>query len=98
MSSWLSQADMIQLNEVGAVSSICGRYFDINGYPCNANINERVIGIDIDELRKIPIKIGLAIGSNLSQAVLSCLRAQLLNVLIIDEALARKLVADGCSA
>lgn len=89
--SWMSQPDMVQLNEVGAVSAICGRYFDADGYPCNANINERVIGIDLNDLKRIPKKIGLAIGSNLAAAVESCLRARLLNILIIDEALAKKI-------
>lgn len=91
LQSWLSQADMVQLNEVGAVSSICGRYFDMDGYPCNANINERVIGIHIGDLRKVPAKIGLASGVHLARAVESCLRARLLNILIIDESLAKNL-------
>lgn len=94
LQSWLSQADMVQLNEVGATVSICGRYFDLDGYPCNANINERVIGINIGDLRNIPQRIGFASGIHLARATRSCLNASLLTTLFIDESLAKKICAD----
>jgi len=90
--SWLSQPDMVQLNELGATVCICGRYFDIDGYPCNAGINERIIGIDIDVLKSIPEKVVVACGMQMSDAVYSSLKADMVDALIIDEALARKLM------
>lgn len=88
----LSKADMLQLTELGAVADICGKYFDINGQPCNAGINERAIAIELGMLKKVPTTIGLAAGCEKINATKSILNSGYLDVLIIDENLARNLI------
>jgi DNA-binding transcriptional regulator LsrR (DeoR family) len=85
----LSSADILQLIELKAVSVICGRYFDIDGDPCNAGINERIMAMDINELKNVPLRIGVAIGTERANAVKSILNSGIINALIIDESLAR---------
>lgn len=88
----LSSADVIQLRELEAIAEICGRYFDLNGSPCNTGINERVMAIPLSELRDIPITIAMASGVNNERAVLSILKSTLINTLVIDELMAHQLL------
>lgn len=86
-----TKADSIQLLELGAVADICGKYFDINGKTCNAGINERAMAIDLDVLKQIPIVIGVAAGLEKVKSCTSILRSGYINVLIVDEILAKGL-------
>ena len=88
----LSSADVLQLIEMKAEAVICGRYFDIQGSPCNAGINERILAIDLETLKRIPLRIGVAVGSERASAVKSILRSGYVNALIVDEFLARCLI------
>jgi DNA-binding transcriptional regulator LsrR (DeoR family) len=88
----ITKADSIQLLELGAVADICGKYFDINGKTCNAGINERAIAIDLEILKQIPIVIGVAAGLEKVKSCISILRSGYINVLIIDEILAKGLI------
>lgn len=89
----LSKADSIQLLELGAMADICGKYFDINGQTCNAGINERAIAIDLETLKRVPTVIGVAAGVEKVKSCLSILRSNYINVLIVDEILARGLAS-----
>ena len=86
--SWLTEADSLQLSEVQAVATSCGHYFNNQGIPCNAGINDRLMAADLETLRSVPVRIGTAIGVNMLEPTLSILRSQLLTVLIVDEGLA----------
>lgn len=85
---WLTKADLLQLSEVKAVSCICGYYFDINGRSCNVGINDRIIAIGQQDIRNIPISIGVITGKNSLDTALSAIRSGMINVLFIDESLA----------
>ncbi len=92
-SSHLSKADIIQLNELQAISEICGRYFDEDGKTCNTGINERIMAIPMETLKNVPSVIGLASGEGKSKAVLSVLKSRLVNQMVIDETVASQLMA-----
>jgi deoxyribonucleoside regulator len=89
----LTKADSLQLLELGAVADICGKYFDINGNTCNAGINDRAIAIDLEILNKIPVVAGVAAGMEKVKPCISILRSGYINVLVIDEILAKGLLA-----
>ena len=85
----LSKADVLQLMELRAEACLCGRFFDKNGLPCNTGINSRIIGIELEVLEKIPIKIGVSYNSKNANAVISVLKSGYIDHLIIDEVLAK---------
>lgn len=90
---YLTRADLLQLQEVRVVSCICGYYFDKNGRSCNVGINDRILAISQEQLRKIPTSIGIISGKNSLQSALSAVYSGLINVLMVDEALASSLDA-----
>ncbi len=93
---WLTKADSLQLEQVGAVASVCGHYFDKRGLPCNAGINERIIAADRASIMRIPTRIGVAYGRGMLEAAVSILRSRMVNVLVTDETLAFDIASSIC--
>ncbi len=92
---YISEDEMLAMEELGAVGEICYRFFDASGTPCSSGLDDRVIGLSLEELRRIPMKIGLAGGDNKVEALWGALRGGYINVLITDELTARNLL-DRC--
>ena len=74
--------------KMGAIGDLCGRHIDINGKPCLTSISERVIGIELAQLKRINTVVGVAAGIEKAEATLGSLRGSFVNVLVIDENLA----------
>jgi DNA-binding transcriptional regulator LsrR (DeoR family) len=54
---------------------------------------ERVIGLNLQDLKKIKIVIGIAGGSRKMAAISGALKGELINVLITDERTAKAVLA-----
>ena len=81
---YLNKKELNEIRKLGAVGDICARHFDIKGNLCQIDLNERVIGIDIDVLKDINYVIGVAGGKAKASAILGVLRGGYINVLISD--------------
>lgn len=92
---YLSEDAYHELLGVNCVGDICSRYFDTEGQIVSHKINDRVLGIDIDHLKKIPMVIGIAGGEYKYDAIKGALNGGFLNVLITTKDVAKKLVAEG---
>lgn len=89
----LGMEELATLRSNGAVGDICARHFDIRGTSCALELNERIIGLGLDDLRGAACVVGVAGGKGKANAVLGALRGQLLDVLITDEGLANEVLA-----
>lgn len=76
----------------GAVGALCGRLYDICGKPCIVDWDKRVIGLTLEELRKVKHKVGIAGGHEKLDAIVGALRGRFLDVLITDEGTAQSLL------
>jgi deoxyribonucleoside regulator len=90
----LSAAEMEELHQLGAVGDAMGHFFDINGKPIPTFMDDRVIGIDLNDLREIPWSVLVAGGSEKVQPIDSAIKGKLFNVLITDSVTAHKLLKD----
>jgi DNA-binding transcriptional regulator LsrR (DeoR family) len=81
----LAPADLEMLEKAGAVGEILGRFYDGRGEECATPLRRRVVSLGLDELRKIPKKVGVVAGADRAEAVLAAVRGGLLNALAIDE-------------
>lgn len=77
----------------GAVGEICGRYFDSAGRECETSFRDRIIGIDLNTLRKIPQVIALAVGEDRAAAVAAAIQGGVVKSLITDELCAQALLS-----
>ncbi len=96
-SGFLSKNDTVKLRDAGAVGAICGRFFDANGKECWHELDDRTIGLTLDELRRIKHKIGVGAGQEKVDGIFGALKGKLLNVLITDEDTAARLLAKSPS-
>lgn len=81
-----------KLIEDGAVGDICSRYFDLEGEIVHSNLNERTIGLQLEELQNKKHSIAMAVGKDKTKAVYGAIKGNYLNTLFIDESIARALL------
>jgi phosphoenolpyruvate---glycerone phosphotransferase subunit DhaK len=72
-----------------AVGVIAGRFIDAQGQPIPGPLDERTIGISLDMLKAIDMRIAIAGGFDKVQAILAALRGGYIDVLITDAATGR---------
>ncbi|HOX57224.1 MAG TPA: sugar-binding domain-containing protein [Candidatus Paceibacterota bacterium] len=87
----LSPHDLKELAGEGAVGEICGRFYDKHGKECVSRWRDRVLSIELEQLRRTPQVIGVVAGGDRSAAIAAAIRGGLLKALIIDEQAAQYL-------
>ena len=88
----LTMAQVDDFKARGAVGDIGLRFFDEQGQVSDIEINDRLIGVTLDQIKKIPRVIGVAGTEYKYPAILAALRGQLIEVLVTDERIATRLL------
>ncbi|MBI2002113.1 MAG: sugar-binding transcriptional regulator [candidate division NC10 bacterium] len=86
---YLKPDHLRRLRASGAVGDICSRFFGKDGAPCQSPLTDRVVGIELNDLRQLPWVVGAAVGTEKAPAILGALRGGYINVLVTDETTAR---------
>ncbi len=87
--------ELERLRRKGAVGDVCLRFFDRDGQPVRSELDERVIGATLDQLRKAQRTIGIAGAPRKYAAILGALRGRWVNVLITNRPTAQRLVNEN---
>lgn len=87
-----SKDDQADLQAAGAVGDICLRFFDHDGAAVKSSLDERVIGISLEQLRQVPRVVAVAGGLRKASAIHAALRSGAIDVLVTDEQVARAIV------
>jgi putative cofactor-binding repeat protein len=82
-----------ELERAGAVGEVCGRFLDAHGNECATAWRDRVISVQVDQLRRIPQVIGVVSGNDRSGAILAAIQGNIIKALVIDEVGASALLA-----
>jgi DNA-binding transcriptional regulator LsrR (DeoR family) len=90
-----SSSELDSLRAQGAVGDICLRFFDRQGEPVTTPLNDRVIGMDLGQLRRASRVVGVAGGKRKAAAIRGALVGGLVNVLITDRNTAALLLEDA---
>lgn len=88
----LSQNEITELLNGGAVGDIALRFFDGDGRQVKHEINDRTIGLDLEKMRNIPRRIGVAGGEGKLDVIRGALLGNYINVLITDDLTAMQLL------
>jgi DNA-binding transcriptional regulator LsrR (DeoR family) len=91
---FLPPAALPELLARGAVGSINLRYFNGDGCLVPSEINDRVIGLTLDEMKNIARVVGIAGGPAKLRAIHAALKARLINVLVTDHVTATELLLE----
>ena len=89
---YISREKVDELLGKGAVGDMCSRIIDINGRICDEGVNQRTIGIDLDELKNKKYSIAVSGGLFKAKCTYAALKGGYANVLITDEGLAKELI------
>ena len=90
---FLNEEERISLIKRGAVGDMLYNFFDAEGALVKHPINDRVMSMPIDRLRKVPKRVMISGGAEKVDALLGGLRLASCNVLITNEATAQQLLA-----
>lgn len=73
-----------ELLEAGAVGDICHRTYRLDGTPVQGALDERIIAIPVDDLMRVPRRIGIAGGAHKLDAIRGAITGGWVNALIVD--------------
>ena len=84
LAGYVPKNEILEIQKTGAIGDVCGRFFNIHGEVTANEYQNQLIGIAIDDLTKIPIRIGVAGGNAKIDPIIGALRGKLVNILITD--------------
>jgi len=90
----ISERDRERLLAAGAVGDMSTRFFTPEGEPVHV-LDERLIAVEWDDLKRVPLVVAMAAGLDKRQAILGALRTGRMNVLVTDEATAREVLSSA---
>lgn len=80
------------IDQEGGVGEILARVINRRGELCAQQLSDRVVGIDLDDLRRIPLTIGLAAMEEKALPIAAALRGGYLDTIITDEVTANQVL------
>jgi DNA-binding transcriptional regulator LsrR (DeoR family) len=85
----LGEADRRNIiEEECGIGEILAYIYSAQGQPCASQYNQRVVGLCLEELRAIPLRIGVAATEQKILPIYGALRGKYLTTIITDEATA----------
>ncbi len=92
------EESLARLRNSGAVGNICLRYFNKDGALADTDLNEHVIGVTLEQLKKVNTTIAIAGGMRKSEAILGALRGGWIDILVTDDQVASYICGDQAHA
>lgn len=87
-----SKQELHEIAAAGGVGNIGLRFFDAEGRPVRTPLDGRVIGMTLDEMRRVDRVIALAGGQAKTEAIRGALRTGVIDVLVTDRFTAARLM------
>jgi DNA-binding transcriptional regulator LsrR (DeoR family) len=88
----VTDEELRESRELGVRAELAGIQLDAEGQVVKTSFTDRLIAIDVEQLRAVPDVIGLVYGTAKADAVLAALRGGLLTSLVTHTAMARELL------
>ncbi|MHA7774721.1 sugar-binding transcriptional regulator [Roseibium sp. M-1] len=89
-----SDVSIADLEACGAVGDVLGRFLDKDGNVVEHNLNQRTVGLDLDDLKKVPEIILAAAGPYKVPIIRAAIRRGIVNTLITDDVTAELLLKE----
>lgn len=88
----ISAQEREELLSLGAQADVSGVLLDISGTPIESTISQRIIGINAEQLHRIPEVIAIAYGPEKAPAALAAIRGGYVDSLVTHASFARRLL------
>ncbi len=89
----LTAIDLEDLRARGAVGDALGYYFDLEGNRVPSCTDSNLVGVSLEDLRKVPWSVVVAGGPEKIEPIIGGLRGGYFNVVVTDDVTARSLIA-----
>jgi len=86
-----SEEELKSVQKRGAVGDICLRFYDAKGQAVRGALDDRVIGMTLDGLRRVQRSVAVCGGKRKFQAILGAVRGKWINTLVTDQYTAERL-------
>lgn len=90
----LEKTELEILKQKGAIGEVCLHFFNERGEVLKGELDDRIMGISIEQLSKVNRVVGIAGGERKHRAILGALKGKIVNILITDHLTAEFLVED----
>lgn len=87
-----TEEEYTELIQKGAVGEIVGRIYDKEGQVVDEDLRRKMIGISTQQIKKIPVRVGISYGKNKVEAIKGAIKGEMINVLVTDATTAEKLM------
>jgi deoxyribonucleoside regulator len=91
-SGYVSATELASLKRAGAVGDVFSYFLNDDGEVVRTEIYNRLITIDLADIRRIATTLGVATGERKARAVAAAIRGGYVNTLVVDSSLARALL------
>ena len=91
---YLGEGNVGEYIASGAVGDIVARHFTLQGNQIRTSLDDRILGISLEQLRTAQTIIAVAGGIEKTQAVLGALRTNLITDLFLDQELAQAVLGE----
>lgn len=88
---FVSPEDSHEMIMHGSIGHLCGYQYDADGRFPDLDLNKRIVGISLEDLRKIPQVIAVACGQDKLDAISAALKTGVITTLVTDELTAVRL-------
>ncbi|WP_159622762.1 sugar-binding transcriptional regulator [Ruania rhizosphaerae] len=88
----ITPADREEAEASGAVGECSGRLFDAEGHDVHTALDERVVAVRLDQLRRTPEVVACGFGAGVAPAVRAAALGSIASTLVLDAECARALV------
>ena len=88
----VKEFEFAKLADKGVVGDINANFYDIQGNILNISLNNKIISLDLRELKLVPIVIGVASGKDKKEAILGALRGGFINIIVTNKGVADYLI------
>ena len=89
LAGYINENELREIIRQGGVGDVCSYHFDLHGRVLPLELHNRLIGVDLETLRKTPYVIGVGGGLDKAAAILGALRLGVIDCLITDEVAAK---------
>jgi len=90
---YITLKDLRALQKLGAVGDALGHYFGADGVPVHSKIDDQVMGIDLEDVKRAAWSVVIAGGPEKIKPIDAALQGKYFNVLITDRQTARALLS-----
>lgn len=87
----ISAEEQQAATEAGAIAECSGRLFDAEGRPVRTSLDERVVGVTLEQLAATPQVIVIGYGAAVAPGLVAAVHGGVANTLVVDDAAATAL-------